>query len=161
MYYVKRHICRGKTTAMINNGCLCGEIMCLYCFLFSRASPTCVIFLKVRKEGQMLVQGFPVRTKTPESFPLSCTCAQGHRRGGGAVLPRPQERQDQAVTASWDPLHRWGGGVQVHTSPQEITKFLFFKEKPNEYSSTSKDTFWEGWVLTGRHFGETQICKFI
>ena len=113
--------------------------------------------MKVRKEGQMLVQGFPVRTKTPESFPLT----QGHRRGGGAVLPRPQERQDQAVTASWDPLHRWGGGVQVHTSPQEITKFLFFKEKPNEYSSTSKDTFWEGWVLTGRHFGETQICKFI
>ena len=54
-----------------------------------------------------------------------------------------------------------GGGVQVHTSPQEITKFLFFKEKPNEYSSTSKDTFWEAWVLTGRHFREAQICKFI
>ena len=54
-----------------------------------------------------------------------------------------------------------GGGVQVHTSPQEITKFLFFKEKPNEYSSTSKDPFWEDWVLTGRHFREAQICKFI
>lgn len=161
MYYVKRHICHGKTTGMINNGCLHVVRLCVSIVFYFQEHLQHINIFESEKRGPNACSRLPSKNKTPRKFPLEPHCKQGHGTGGGAVLPRPQERQDQAVTASWDPLHRWGGGVQVHTSPREITKFLFFMEKPNEYSSTSKDTFWEDWVLTGRHLGEAQICKFI
>ena len=60
--------------------------MFLLFFIF-KSIPDTLIFLKVRKEGQMLAQGFPVRTKPPESFHLSCTASRATGRVGVQCCP--------------------------------------------------------------------------
>ena len=129
-------------------------------FIFKSIPDTCNIFESERR-GPNACSRLPSKNKNPRKFPLEPHLRAGPREGWGCSAAPSSGETGSSCHCQLGPPPQMGGGVQVHTSPQEITKFLFFKEKPNEYSSTSKDTFWEDWVLTGRHFREAQICKFI
>ena len=139
---------------------MCWDYVFVLFFIFKSIPDTCNIF-ESEKRGSNACSRLPSKNKNPSKFPLELHLWAGPWDGWECSAAPSSAKTGSSCHYQLGPPPQTGVGVQVHTSPQEITKFLFFKEKPSEYSSTSKDTFWEDWVLTGRHSGETQICKFI
>lgn len=118
----------------------------------------------------MLGQGFPVRRETPGSFPWSflkprwVLCWQAGPWEGRVrrchVLGRGPGPCGGSLPAGTPSTGR-GGHKSPHLRRLPSFYFLGKAQLRSRYSSTSKGTFWEEWVLLGGHTREAQKCKFI